>query len=531
MTPIKIIPKKKRQKKNPRYIRDEPVETIDNLSGPEYKEIQTNLDINISYLKEVFGESADLVTRKLHPHPDVSMVIVYMEGLAGSQQVQDSVIKSLLDWFGTTKVIEDPGALISSISDTSLTIGDITQTDLFEEVFSNVLSGETAIFIQGYNQSIIAKTKDPTKRNVGEPQTQSVVRGPQEGFTEDIRTNSTLIRRKIKNENVRLESKTVGRYTKTEINIMYINGIVNQTIVDEVRRRIDEIDIDSILESAYIEELIQDSTISPFPTIFNSERPDVVAAGMIEGRVAILVDGTPFVLLVPVVFPQFLQSSEDYYQRSDFGLMRMLRYVAFFLALLSPSMFIAIKTFHQELIPTPLMITLAAQREGVPFPAFVEALIMELTFEILREAGIRMPKAVGQAISIVGALVIGQAAVEAGFVTPAMVIVVSITAISTFVFPAYNLAIAVRGLRFAFMILAASFGLYGVTVGLFLLVIHLCSLRSFGVPYMTPIAPYNKTDQKDAIFHLPLKWLTTRPRLINQANLTRQQSKNKFQKN
>lgn len=177
------------------------------------------------------------------------------------------------------------------------------------------------------------------------------------------------------------------------------------------------------------------------------------------------------------------------------------------------------------------MVTLAAQREGVPFPAFVEALIMEVTFEILREAGIRMPKAVGQAISIVGALVIGQAAVEAGFVTPAMVIVVSITAISTFVFPAYNLAIAVRGLRFGFMILAATFGLYGVTVGLFLLVLHLCSLRSFGVPYMAPLGPFNKEAQRDTIFHLPLRWLTGRPNIFHQHNLTRQNSKGKFQKN
>ncbi|WP_064091330.1 spore germination protein [Rossellomorea aquimaris] len=530
MTPIKIIPKKKKTKKNPHYKRDEPIEVADNLSGPEYEEIYSDLESNIAYLKQTFGESADLVIRKLHPHPDVSMVIIYMEGLAGSQQIQDSVIKSLLEWFGKYPVIEEPATLISNLADSSMTIADIAYTNQFKELFSYILSGESAILIHGYNQSIIAKTKDPTKRDVSEPRTQSVVRGPQEGFTEDIRTNTTLIRRKIKSENVRLEHKTVGRYTKTEVNIMYINGIVNQSIIEEVRRRIDEIDIDGILESAYIEELIQDSTVTPFPTIFNSERPDVIAAGMLEGRVAILIDGTPFVLLVPVVFTQFLQSSEDYYQRSDFGLIRLLRYAAFFLALLSPSMFIAIKTFHQELIPTPLMITLAAQREGVPFPAFVEALIMELTFEILREAGIRMPKAVGQAISIVGALVIGQAAVEAGFVTPAMVIVVSITAISTFVFPAYNLAIAVRGLRFAFMILAASFGLYGVTVGLFLLVIHLCSLRSFGVPYMSPIAPYNKTDQKDAIFHLPLKWLSTRPRLINQTNMSRQQSKGKFQK-
>ncbi|OIU71689.1 spore germination protein [Rossellomorea aquimaris] len=524
MSPIKIIPKNKK-KKSPKYKREEPIAVDDPLSHNNHDALKSNLDENIAYLKSVLGDSGDLIFRKIHPHPEITMVIVYIDGLSGAQQIQDSVIKSVMEW--TEKYIQEDHSLnfITTLGDSIMTIGNVEYCDHFGDIFSAILSGDSVILVNGYNQAVVAKTKDPNKRDVSEPQTQSVVRGPQEGFTEDIRTNTSLVRRKIKSVDLRLESRVVGRYTHTDVSIMYIKGIANEDIVEEVRRRIDKIDIDAILESAYIEELIQDSTISPFPTMFNSERPDVVAGGLLEGRIAILVDGTPFVLLVPVVFPQFFQSAEDYYQRSDFGIIRLLRYVAFFFALLSPSLFIAIKTYHQELIPTALMITLAAQREGVPFPAFVEALIMEVTFEILREAGIRMPKAVGQAISIVGALVIGQAAVEAGFVTPAMVIVVAVTAISTFVFPAYNLAIAVRGLRFAFMILAATFGLFGVTIGLFMMVIHLCSLRSFGIPYMFPIAPYNKPDQKDSIFHFPLKWLSNRPRLINQTNLTKQAAK------
>ncbi|MGR3764709.1 spore germination protein [Rossellomorea sp. NS-SX7] len=521
MSPIKIIPKKK---KNPKYKREEPIAVDDYMSDEEFQSIDRVLDKNVTYLKSKLGESGDIIIRNIQPHPRLKMVVIYIDGLSGAQQIQDSVIKSVMEW--SEKYIEEEhhSDFISILGDSIMTIGDIGYCEQFSELFSAILSGDSAILVDGYKRAVIAKTKDPNKRDVTEPKTQSVVRGPQEGFTEDIRTNTSLIRRKIKSVDVRVECNLIGRFTQTDVSIMYVKGIASEDIIGEVRRRLSEIDIDGILESAYIEELIQDSTLSPFPTIFNSERPDVIAAGLLEGRVAILVDGTPFVLLVPVVFPQFFQSAEDYYQRSDFGIIRLLRYVAFFFALLSPSLFIAIKTFHQELIPTPLMITLAAQREGVPFPAFVEALIMEVTFEILREAGIRMPKAVGQAISIVGALVIGQAAVEAGFVTPAMVIVVAITAISTFVFPAYNLAIAVRGLRFVFMTLAATFGLFGVTVGLFIMVIHLCSLRSFGIPYMSPIAPYNQSDQRDSIFHLPLKWLKTRPRLINQTNLTRQQT-------
>ncbi|TMU86870.1 spore germination protein [Bacillus sp. BHET2] len=377
MAPIKII--RKQKKKNPKYKREEPIETVDQLSAPVEGVMDNELEFNITFIKEMFGNSSDLIIRRLQPNPTLKMAVIYIEGLAGSQQLEETVIKSILAGFEKNQNPENDKNLLAKCGDSIMTIGEVAYTDTFKELFSFILSGESAILIDGHSKSIIAMTKDPIKRDVSDPKTQSVVRGPQEGFTEDIRTNTTLIRRKIKNEHLRHEARVIGRYTHTDVSIMYMHGIAKEEIVDEVRRRLDEIDIDGILESAYVEELIQDSSISPFPTVFNSERPDVIAAGLLEGRVAILVDGTPFVLIVPVIFPQFLQSSEDYYQRSDLGLMRILRYVAFFLALLSPSLFIAIKTFHQELIPTPLMITLAAQREGVPFPAFVEAQIASLS--------------------------------------------------------------------------------------------------------------------------------------------------------
>jgi spore germination protein KA len=250
----------------------------------------------------------------------------------------------------------------------------------------------------------------------------------------------------------------------------------------------------------------------------------VVAACLLEGRVAILVDGSPFILVVPSLFIQSFQAAEDYYQRADISsLLRLLRIVCLGIALLGPSFYIAVTTYHQEIFPTRLLINLAAQREGVPFPAFIEAMIMEITFEILREAGIRMPRAVGQAVSIVGALVLGQAAVEAGIISASMVIVVSITAIANFVFPAYNMAISVRMLRFGMMFLAASFGLYGVTLGLIALLLHLNSIRSFGIPYMAPFSPFIVADQKDSIIRFPLWGLFSRPRLINQNNEMREQ--------
>jgi spore germination protein KA len=390
-------------------------------------------------------------------------------------------------------------------------------------LYTSILSGETVILVDGYPYGFALNTIGGNNRAVEEPTTQSVVRGPREGFNESISTNISLIRKRIKSPNLWLETMTIGKVTQTAIGVMYINGIVNDKLIAEVNERLERIDIDGILESGNIEELIQDETFTPFPTLYNTERPDVIAAGLLEGRVAILVDGTPFVLLAPALFVQFYQSAEDYYQRAEFAsLIRILRYICFFISLLGPSLYIGITTFHQELLPSSLLFSLAAQREGIPFPAFVEALLMEITFEILREAGVRLPKTVGQAVSIVGALVIGQAAVEAGLVSPAMVIVVAITAISNFVIPAFNMGISIRIIRFLLMVLAASFGLFGVTVGLIGIVQHLCSLRSFGVPYMSPMAPFIFADQKDTILRLPQWGLFARPRFISSKNNIRE---------
>jgi spore germination protein KA len=305
---------------------------------------------------------------------------------------------------------------------------------------------------------------------------------------------------------------------------MYIHGIANDKVVKEIRQRLKRIDIDSILESGYIEQLIEDQTFTPFPTMYNTERPDVVAGNLLEGRIAIFVDGTPFVLIAPALFMQFFQSAEDYYARFDIATsIRLLRIFMFMISLIAPATYVAVTTFHQEMVPTTLIVAIAAQREAVPFPAFVEALLMELTFEILREAGIRLPKAIGSAVSIVGALVIGQAAVQASIVSPAMVIIVSITAIASFATPSFDMAISARLIRFLFMIGAATFGFYGIILCLLMMVVHLCSLRSFGVPYMAPFAPFIPVNNGDTVIRLPWWTLRQRPRLIT-ANTVREGS-------
>lgn len=484
---------------------------------------------DLQKIKKAFEKSSDVIIREFQigKKEYIKTAIIYTDGLADTTIIQNRILESLMieeKYLENVKEILSSKMVFNWIKNCILPVGDIKEFTDFEEIYTSILSGNTVILIDGFTEAISASTSGWEDRGINEPTSQTVIRGSKEGFSETIRVNTALIRRKIKDPNLFCEQKQIGRVTKTNIAVMYIKGIVNDKIIEEVHERLDRIDIDGILESGYIEELIQDKTITPFPTIYNTERPDVVAAALLEGRVAIIVDGTPFVLLVPALFIQSFQAAEDYYQRADISsLLRILRIICFFIALLAPSMYIAITTFHQEMLPTPLLISLAAQREGVPFPAFVEAIIMEVTFEILREAGIRMPRAVGQAVSIVGALVLGQAAVEAGIVSASMVIVVSITAIANFCFPAYNMAISVRMLRFGMMMLAASFGLYGITLGLLALLLHLNSLRSFGVPYMAPFSPFILEDQKDAIFRFSRWGLFSRPRLINQKNMKREE--------
>lgn len=493
--------------------------------------IKKHLNENFKIIKQTLGKSSDLVIREIHvgEDGDKKIGIIFIDGLANKMLIQDFIIRPLtLDIRISDSNISSNKNFFDFLKDNVIPNGEMGEISNFEDLFKYLLSGDSIILIDGLNKGFMASSKGWESRNVTEPNAQTVIRGPKDGFTESLRTNTALIRRRIKDSNLWIETKQVGRVTKTDVSIAFINGIAHEDIVNEVRSRIDKIDIDGILEGGYIEELIRDEPYTPFPTIYNSERPDVIAAGLLEGRIAIIVDGTPFVLLVPALFVQFFQSAEDYYHHFDIStLVRILRFIAFFSALLTPSLYIALTSFHQEMIPTPLLISIAAQREGVPFPIIIEALLMEFTFEILREAGVRMPKAVGAAISIVGALVLGEAAVQAGVVSSITVIVVSFTAITSFVSPTYNMSIAVRILRFAFMLLAATFGLYGITLGAIVMVLHLCSIRSFGIPYMTPLAPFNLDNQKDSLVRFPWWKMIKRPRLLNQTNIKRQQNSKK----
>lgn len=485
--------------------------------------LPTDINQYLHELNKEFGNSADIVIRRFELGSDkqISAALVYTDGLANNKEISD-FFKVLLKDFPQKNITV---SINKYIQDHLLIFGDVKEVHSKTEVYNEILRGSVAIIIAEESTTLIVGTKGWESRAIAEPENEMTIRGPREGFNENIRTNTALVRRKIPSTKLRYEQKYIGTLTETAVGIMYIKGIVNPKIVEEVKRRLNRIEIDSILESGYIEELIQDSTFSLFPTVYNTERPDKVASELLQGKVAIFVDGTPFVLIVPVSIAMYFQAGDDYYLRFPIGsFLRILRIATFFIATTLPSFYVAVTTYHRELIPTTLLVRLAAQREGIPFPAIIEAFLMEITFEILREAGLRMPKSIGQAVSIVGALVLGTAAVDAGIVSAAMVIIVAMTAISNFTTPGYDMAIASRIIRFILLVLAGTLGLFGMLFGLILFVIHLSSLRSFGIPYLAGIAPMNLSDQKDIFVRVPWFWMKRRPYLFSQKDQVREES-------
>jgi spore germination protein len=466
--------------------------------------LYASLDDNRQTLKQMFEHCSDIIVRDITINQGVPAFIAFVDGLVNTDALNDA-LEALM-------ALESEVHTLDHIIKTKLPVSQTKPADNFGDLLLGVLSGDTALFVGDHPQAILMGIRGPENRSIEEPKTESVVRGPKEGFVENLRINTSLIRRRLKTPHLKMKAMTLGAETNTSIVVSYLENVATPTTVEEVVKRLEKIKIDAVLESGFIEELIQDNTYSPFPQVQHTERPDVVAAALLHGRVAILIDGTPFVLLVPFTFAQILQASEDYYERYQIAtLVRWLRYLFLLLSLTTPAFYVAILTFHQHLLPTSLLLTVAAARENIPFPAVVEALIMEVTFEALREAGIRLPKTVGSAVSILGALVIGQAAVQAGIVSAPMVIVVSITGIASFTIPKFNGAIAVRMLRFPILIMGSIFGIYGILLSAIFIIGHLANLRSLGVPYLSPFAPLSAEDLGDTLARKPWWMMKTRP--------------------
>ncbi|MDE6181705.1 MAG: spore germination protein [Eubacteriales bacterium] len=417
------------------------------------------------------------------------------------------------------------GNLFTGIQEGSMPTADLFEETDFEKAIDEVLVGNTVIFVDGFEKCIILSTKGFPKRGVSNADTEVVVQGSKEAFTETFRVNSVLIRRRIRDTNLKLKQMRIGRRSQTDIGIMYMQDLVRPEILDEVLKRLKKIDIDAILDSGYIEQFIEDDYLSPFPQMQMTERPDKVASALLEGRVAILVDNTPFVIIVPTVLASFYQSAEDYYQR--WGIMsfiRIIRYIAGVIAVCLPGLYIATAIYHPSMIPMELIIKMSDARKTVPIPAVLEVILMEIAFETLREAGIRLPQAIGSTLGIVGGIIIGQAAVEAGLVSPIVVIVISLTAICSFAIPNIALVSGYRITKYFIILMASLLGIFGFWIGLLVCLIHLVTLKSFGIPYLYPFVSsgvFGLKDIKDTFLKLPIFMLKKRPIFTRKGQRTR----------
>lgn len=501
-------------------------------NGPQQLQgsLSPNIDENVKKIRAYLGRSDDIIIRefKLGEENPVSAALIYIEGLVEIQAMNEHILKSMMldTRIASSQTLITKENVFPIVKETVITLGDLREEQTWEELCFSILSGTLCILLDGTAKAIMVEVRGFEQRGVDEPLSQSIIRGPRDGFSESLFVNTALVRRRIRDPNLIIKTINKGRRSRTDIAIVYIDGIVENKLVEEVNKRLDTIDIDAILESGYVEQLIEDNWWSPFPTIQDTERPDAVVAAIIEGRVAIMVDNTPFALLAPATLPMFLSVAEDlYFNWLVSSTIRLIRYFAFLVSISFPALYIAFTSYHPELMPYSLVISIASSRIIVPFFAIVEAFIMEIALELLREAGIRLPGPIGQTIGIVGGLIIGEAAVRAGIVSPIMVIIVATTAIANFAIPSYSFASSVRLLRFGFMILAAIFGLYGFVMGFILMVGHLSIIKSFGVSYLSPFSPLTIKDLKDSIIRLPLSSLKTRPSFVNPQDLTRFQDK------
>ncbi|MNB81193.1 Spore germination protein A1 [compost metagenome] len=471
--------------------------------------LSTDLAFNIERMQLEFLNCSDVMYRNCSIEGMNRATLMYVNGMCDVQAVDEFVLQPLIEHFRSSSRVDEVRKVeLKEIFIPTLKISIAYET---QKIIKAILRGETAIFTEGNAFVMLADLVKMEQRSIEEATSEKVVRGPRDAFMESLRTNTSLLRRRIRSSKLKLECMTLGRLTETEVVIGYMEGVVKEELVKEVRKRLQTIELDGIIHSSNIEEYIEDDMFSPFPQIQNTERPDVAVSSLLEGKVVIITDNTPFVLILPMTYWTGLQAVDDYTDRFIYAtFVRWIRYTFVHVSLLLPSLYVALTTYHLQVIPTPLVVSIASAREGVPLPAVIEALIMEFIFEGLREAGIRLPQQVGPAVSIAGALVIGQAVVAAGIISTPMVIIVSLTGIASFAFPVYNLGTAYRMLRFPLLFASGVLGFYGIVLFLIVLSVHMVTLEPFGVPYMSPYAPMTIRNLNDVLVRAPkskMRWL------------------------
>ncbi|SET42278.1 spore germination protein [Natronincola peptidivorans] len=467
--------------------------------------LNESLERNLEYLQFTLKHSQDIIYKKiLVGQRSTRMTIIYVDGMINEEIVNNQVLKSLMrERFLYSKEEE----IVTVLEEKILTVSDIEKTDNFETVIHALLTGDTLLLVEGSKEALIINSKGVEAREVEEANTEQTLRGPRESFIEGLKGNISLIRKRIRDQNLSVEFYQLGKTTATDVAVVYLRGTAESTIVDEIKNRIKKIKVDRITSSANVEQLIENYKWTIFPQMLATERPDKVVGSILEGRVAIIVDGTPFVLVAPATFAMFLNSADDYFERAIItSFIRMMRYISYFFATTLPGLYIALTAYHPGMLPTPLVLYITGTRVGLPFPFLVEILFMEFTLEALLEASVRLPKPVGQTIGIVGGLVIGQAVVQAGLVSPIVVIIVALTAITSFVLPNYTFSLTNRFLRLYFIVGGAVWGLYGIVTFWIIVVIHLASIDSFSVRYLADFSPYRLGNLKDTLFKAPV-WL------------------------
>ncbi len=477
-----------------------------------------SLEANVDIIKELFKDVDIIVTKFIKSAaPDsYRYCIIYCQGMIDDNRINDNIIKPLQ----LSLPPEAENTVIKAFMEQIIQIDDIVQTGSVSSVVEAISYGNTVLFAENEKEALILDTKSFSTRAISEPENERTLNGPREGFTEAIMTNLSMLRRRVRTNKLKMKLYTIGKRTKTQTCICYMDGIVNEKILAELYKRLKKIDIDAVLDTNYISELIKDSPHSPFRTTGYTERPDTVIARLLEGRIALIVDGSPSVMTLPFLFVENFQSSEDYYMNFYYAsFSRFLRIFGFFLTLVVPGLFIAIVAYHQEMLPTQLLLNITVERQGAPLPASVEAFVMLIIFDILRETGVRMPSNIGQALSIVGALVIGQSAVEAKMVAAPMIIVVALTGITNLLVP--RLSGPVIYIRYFFLFAASIFGFYGLALAMTAVVIHMLNLRSFGIPQISAAGSLRFQEVKDTVLRAPwFKMQQRRPK-----NLTKNRTR------
>lgn len=496
---------------------------MDRFHGRDQKikgSLHRQIGKNRVLLDEILKDCNDIIKKEFlcGLHRNVSAYILYVDGMAKTDMIEESILRPLLtrempEPYGTTEEREE--RLYNYIFKEVLEMADMRPATAMEDVVTQVLAGNTALILDGSSKGIIISSRFFPTRGVQEADQEVSIRGSKDSFTEIVRFNTALIRRRIRDSRLKVKQLVVGERSKTDVALMYVEDLVRPEVLKEVEMKMKHVSMDGILDSGMLEQLMVKDWKTPFPCFQRTQRPDKTASALLEGRIALMTDNSPDALILPASFHTFFQASDDYYNRWETAsFARLLRYVAAFLAIGLPAFYVAVANFHTEVLPTALILSFAQARMGIPFPIVVEVLIMELAFELLREAGIRLPGQLGGTIGIVGGLIVGQAAVDAGIVSTIVVIVVALTAIASFAIPNETMTAAFRLLKFAFIFLAALWGIYGFFLGWLFLAVHLCSLQSFGQPYLRTdlwLEGEQKEKYKDYYLRLPLFFMRKRP--------------------